>query len=133
MSVQDLIKQVAEGKSVHDVVTTAISEQVVKESVGPDRRDLSPDEVADKFAEIIQRVAQSFPYVDMDWAAHIEADLRAGHDPAALAQMAQVNRDQYAAAGFKIDAGGDADSWRMHARCELGRDLDLTPAGLGFP
>lgn len=110
MRATDLIRQVAEGQSVHDVVTNAINENL-KEDIGPDRRDLSPEEVADKFAELIQQIAQSFPYVDMDWAARIEGDLRAGHDPAALAQMAQVNRDQYIQSGFKIDAGGDANTW----------------------
>jgi hypothetical protein len=114
MKATDLIKQVAEGKSVHEVVNAAINETVaIKESsAGPERVDMSPDQVADKFAEIIGRVAQSFPYIDSDWIARIEADLRAGHDPAMLAQMAQVNRDQYAAAGFKIDAGGDANTWQ---------------------
>lgn len=139
MNATQMIDAVTSGKKTIDKVLDEVTQPHTnynpqgdaQAAPGGDRRDdiTDSDSVANAFSDIIARVSGAYPYIDMGWVDKVVVALRAGANPAEISQMAKVNRDDYIAQGFKVDAGGGASTWDAIYNSMIQSFTTDTPSG----
>jgi hypothetical protein len=119
MNVQEMIEKVRAGRSVGSVLEVeepAASQDPIAGAQADPQQDRSDaqdavDDGSAKFRVELDKIAGSYPYIDAGWVDQICSELDGGANAGELAQMARINRDDYIAQGFKVDAGGGAATW----------------------
>lgn len=125
MKASDLINSVMEGADPKNVVRS-----VLEGISGPERSDLSPDEIAGMFQQLIQQSEAQVPYLDHQYVDMVLSQIRQGAPMDELIQLAQKNREQYAG-DAKIGHGG-FDSWDTIHRSLLALKTDDLPPNAGM-
>lgn len=120
-----LIERVAEGADPMKAARAAIEENVS----GPERQDLSADEVAARFQELIAQSEVQVPYLNKDYVDQVLGQLRQGAPAQEMITLAQVNRDQYA--GDHNLGSPDFASWDAIHRSLVATFTDEMPPNPG--
>lgn len=124
MTVQEMIKGVAEGNSAIDVVHGFLEEGIS----GPERQDLSPDEIAARFQQLIQQSEAQVPYLNHDYVNQVLSQIRQGAPADELIQLAAKNRGQYQGANIQV---GEFSTWDTIHRALTKTFTDQLPPNPG--
>ena len=92
MNAAQLIEQVAAGADPTLVAKKAIDEGIS----GPERQDLTPEQQAEMFQQLIAQSEAQVPYLNKDYVDMVLGQLRQGAPAQEMISLAASNRDQYA-------------------------------------
>lgn len=120
-----LIEQVLGGVNADEVVTGALAEAVS----GPDRQDISPEQQASMFQQLIAQSEAQVPYLNHEYVDQVLLQIRQGAPAQELVALAAKNRDEAA----KTHNLGDTDfpSWDAIHRSLMATYTDQMPPNPG--
>jgi hypothetical protein len=121
-----MIKSVNEGNDPSLIMRTYLEQG--PDTVTPDRRDMTPAEIAASFNAFADQMAKSTPYLVDGYVDRVVTQIKNGTSISDLTALAAKNRDQYASQGFKIDADGSFDTWDIIHRALVKTATDTRPS-----
>lgn len=122
---EQLIEKVVNGQDPLTTVVEAIEETVS----GPERHDVTPEEQAAMFQQLIAQSEVQVPYLNHEYVDQVLGQLRQGAPAQEMVALAAANRDQYAS-DHNI---GDTDfaTWDVIHRSLVATYTDQMPPNPG--